>query len=77
MLSGTPVISTRLNAYGDEYKGKMFFLEKDKSEDIVEVVKKILDMSNDELEQQAIFARGFIIASKSWKVQCERINDFL
>lgn len=76
LLSGTPVLSTRLNGYGKEYNKQMFFAEEDTPKALEIEIRQILELSSSEINKKASEARTFVITMKSWKVQTERILNF-
>lgn len=77
LLSGTPVISTRLNGYGEEYKGCMIFAEQDSPEGIAEAINYMAEMSSDKLKEMTKRARNMVCLQKSWKAQSKRIKKFI
>ena len=77
LLSGTPVISTRLNGYGPEYKDCMIFAEQDTPEGIAEAIDRMAGMPEEELADMVSQARGMVCSQKCWSVQTERIISFL
>lgn len=77
LLSGTPVLSTRLNGYTQEYDDAMIYLEDDSPEKIASAIEEIADSSEEELERIAEQARRFIIECRNWKIQSSKICNFL
>lgn len=77
LLSGTPVISTRLNGYGPEYRDCMIFAEQDTPEGIAEAIDRMAGMPEDELADMVSRARDMVCFQKSWKIQAKRIADSL
>lgn len=76
MLSGTPILSTRLNGYSDEYDGKMLFLDEGTAEEIAKKILEIRNMDEEKLQQIAINAKNFIIRERKWSVQAIKIKEF-
>ena len=77
LLSGTPVLTTRLNGYGREYDDKMFFAETDTARGLGEAAQKIANTSQQALDDMTERAYKFITTERTWRAQAERINDFL
>jgi len=76
LLSGTPVLSTRLNGYTEEYNGTMFFIDNNSPE---EIAKAITSLINNKADMQIVASRGreFVKNTRSWKRQAGRIYDFI
>ena len=77
LLSGTPVITTRLNGYGPEYENCMIFAEQDTPEGIAAAINRMLEMPASELEDMASRARNMVCTQKTWGKQAQRIAEFL
>lgn len=77
LLSGTPVLSTRLNGYTNEYDDVMVYLEDDSPEKIALAIEKIYDSPEKYLKQIADEAKKFIIECRNWKVQSTKILNYL
>lgn len=77
MISGTPVITNRLEAINDEYNDKIFFFKKD---DPREMANDIINLINCEYEvfmRKAEEAERFIVNNKDWNIQGKRICKFI
>lgn len=77
MLSGTVVLSTRLNGLTNEYLQHIYTTVSSDPKVIAEEIKSILYTSQDELDKKSIKAREFIINNRSWKVQTQKIYKFI
>lgn len=77
MLSGTPVLSTRLNGYGKEYENYMFWLENTDPKTISSKIKQLYQRPLIEMHSFGDEAKKMIISSKTWRIQCKRIAEFL
>ena len=77
LLSGTPILSTRLNGYGNEYEGKIFFSDGDSPEALAKAIDEIAEMDSSQLELVAKEAREFVLREKTWKSQTKRVIEFL
>ena len=77
MLSGTPVLTTRLNGYSDEYMDKLFFMETDSAEDIAKSIILIAQKEEYELREITKRAHTFICETRVWKTQAKKIVNFI
>lgn len=77
MLSGTPVLTTKLNGFTKEYYDKMFFVEDSNSKSMAKKIDEISLKSNQEIESIANKAYNFVVEYRSWSKQSERIYDFI
>jgi glycosyltransferase involved in cell wall biosynthesis len=77
MVSGRPVISTRLPGIPDEYSNYLYYLEDESPEGLAQMLKKVCSKPAKELEEYGARARDFIINNKNCKSQGKRILDFL
>lgn len=77
MLSGTPIISTKLNGFTEEYTDKMFFFcgqtEKDMAKTILDIMKK----NPEELVEYAERAYRFVSEERTWEKQVEKISKYI
>lgn len=77
LLSGTPVLTTRLNCYPDEYMDKMLFADGDTPIALSKAIKQVYSMCEDEIEEISDRAKKFVESEKTWEKQCEKIYQFL
>ena len=77
LLSGTPILSTRINGYTAEYEKVMFLIKDNEPKVIAEEIEKISSMETDDLNKIANDARQFVISEKNWTKQTEKIHDFI
>ena len=77
LLSATPVLTTKLNGYGVEYRKYMFFSESDSPDSLAKAISDIRATSMLSLKQKADDAKTFIIEEKSWRYQCKKIAEFI
>ena len=75
--SGTPVITTKLNGFSEEYLDKCFFSETNDPVKLAECINRVASLDQDDLREIAVKARNFIREKKNWKTQTQRIVDFL
>lgn len=76
MLSGTPLMTTKLQGIPDEYFDYVFSAEDNSVDCLANALKKALAHSSDELNQIGLRAQKFIIENKNSKNQVKRIVEF-
>ncbi len=76
MVSGTPVLSSRLEGIPEEYQDYIFFFEENTKESLGEKMREILDLSSEELERKGKKARDFVLEEKNNVVQAKKIIEF-
>jgi glycosyltransferase involved in cell wall biosynthesis len=76
MMSGVPVISTRLNGFSEEYNGKIVFSD-DSPEGLAKTINDISYMNNKELQAYSKRAYEFCRREKNWLRQCMKIYCFI
>lgn len=77
MISGTPVLTTKLNGFSEDYLDKMFFVDNNKPHTLANALIEIINLPEDELRKKASLSREFIVENKTWVKQCEKIYNFL
>ena len=76
MMSGTPVLSTNLPCYSDEYAQYQYRINDESTQGIAEALQRVLSVEPDVLSEKGAAARRFIIENKTVSVQCKKISDF-
>lgn len=80
MLSGTPVLTTKLNGLSEEYLDKMFFFENDTSNvprSMAKRIDEIIGLPLEDLQDKGVRARRFLLEEKNWSKQGEKIYQFM
>jgi len=77
MMSGRPVLTTRLNGLHEEYREHLFFIDDESPKGIATAIDKMISSGDDKLNVVAIGARSFIEREKNWKNQGKKILDFV
>lgn len=77
MLSGTPVLTTRLNGFTSDYEGKVFFTKDDSARSIATAIDDLACRPISELQKTADDARAFVLATRSWAARGPEIASFL
>lgn len=77
MLSGTPVITTKLNGLTPDYLNNVFFIEDNSILEIEKGIKFVTELEKEQLINKAKEARTFIISNKTWEIQSKKIYQFI
>ncbi len=77
MVSGTPVLTTKLPGMPKEYYPYVYFIEDESPFGIAKSIKQVLDLSYRERQEKALNARDFVLKNKSNVVQSKKIISFL
>ena len=77
MVSGTPVLTTKLPGMPSEYLPYVYLIEDETSEGIAKALKEVFNDTFDEREKRGNAAREFVLKNKSNAVQTKKIIDFL
>lgn len=77
MVSGTPVLTTKLQGIPMEYDEYLFYFDDKKIDGLELALRSILDMETDVLFEKGRRARDFVLQKKSNLIQSKRIIDFL
>lgn len=76
MLSGRPVLTTRLNGFTEEYEDKVLWIEKEDAQYLSKLITSFLD-SEERLDALGIKAKNFVVNTKNWETQINRICKFI
>ncbi len=77
MLSGTPVLTTRLPGIPEEYFQYVFFAEDNRVETLAAAIREALSHGGDALEEKGKQAQDFIRKEKNAKKQASRMLAFM
>lgn len=77
MLSGTPLLTTKLQGIPEEYFEHLFLSPDNGIENLLRAIRDILSRSDDELKKIGESARNFIVKEKNAKKQAARVLEFL
>ena len=73
MMSGTPVVMTKLPGLPQEYYKYIFLFEKETVEDYARTLKTILKMDPRELQKIGKAAQSFVLENKNKEVQAKKL----
>lgn len=77
MVSGTPILTTKLPGMPKEYYPYVYLLEDESSEEISKMLQKICAKKIDERLQKGMVARKFVLENKSNIAQAKKIIYFI
>lgn len=77
MASGTPVLTTRLPGMPEEYAPYVHFIEEETPRGIAEALRRTLAATPQQLLQQGMAARRFVLEQRNNVVQAEKIIRML
>ncbi|MEI7994211.1 MAG: glycosyltransferase [Methylococcaceae bacterium] len=77
MLSGRPVITTKLSGISKDYYEHLIFLEKETPENLANLINNIYVSDPDVINEKCFKAEDFIRTKKNWHYQSQLIYDFL
>lgn len=77
MLSGTPVLTSDLPGLTEEYKEKVFLIEKIEAISIANSIDRVFSLPKHKLTEKGLIAKNFIINNKTWSIQTKKIYDFI
>lgn len=77
MTSGTPVLTTRLNGFLEEYYDTMFFIDDNSPQSIADAIVEVVKTNEQELSEKALLAYNLVTQKKNWDVQTSNIIGFI
>lgn len=76
MVSGTPVLTSRLAGIPQEYENYIFYFDDNTSESLGKQIRAILDLPTEVLKMKGEAAKQFALKEKNNIVQAAKILDF-
>lgn len=77
MLSGTPVLTTKLPGIPSEYDDYLYYIENESVEGFTESISKLISKSESLILQKGLEAQNFVLKEKNNHFQGRKIVDFL
>lgn len=77
MVSGTPLLTTRLPGMPKEYYDYVYLFEEESEKGYASVLNELLTLPSSELELKGERAREFVLREKNNRTQCERIINLI
>lgn len=77
MVSGTPVLTTRLPGMPKEYEQYVYTIDGDTPEDVTAALEKVFSETRDALHQKGMESKNFVLQKKNNLVQTQRMLSLL
>ena len=77
LMSGRPVMTTRLNGFSADYDQLLFWVEENTPEALAACVDAVSSMDDEELTQRAQNARSYLLTHKTWEQNACKVRRFL
>ena len=77
MMSGTPVLTTRLSGFTSDYLERMYVVESNDPDRMANKINEIFDLPSEVLNLKAEQAKKYIIENKTWDSQVPKIVEFM
>lgn len=77
MVSGTPVLTTKLPGMPEEYNEYVYLIENETVAGLAMMLKKVLLLPLEELNSKGLTAKGFVLDHKNNIIQTKRIIDMI
>jgi glycosyltransferase involved in cell wall biosynthesis len=77
LMSGRPVMTTRLNGFSKDYDELLYWIEGEAPGDIAECINKINKESPEQLLNRAERARDYLLKNKTWEINAKKIHEFI
>lgn len=76
MVSGAPVLSSRLDGIPREYESYIFYFDENTKQSLGEKIRNVLDLPAEELERKGAMAKSFALENKNNVTQAAKIIEF-
>lgn len=73
MVSGTPVLTSRLPGMPEEYWDYVYILEDETAQGIAQILKKLLYCDKKALQEKGLKAKEFVLTQKNEIKQAEKV----
>ena len=77
LMSGRPVMTTRLNGFSSDYDELLFWVEDGSCQGLAESINAIDKKSNEELHATAENAKAYLLKNKTWEINAQKVYEFL
>lgn len=77
MLSGTPLLTTRLSGIPEEYLPYLFCVENNSADTVCNILREIFALRQEALTAKGTKAQGFIVKEKNAVMQARRLLSFI
>ena len=77
MVSGTPILTTKLPGMPEEYYPYIYMFDNETVEGYADTLKYVLSKPNEELQNKGKVAKEFVLQKKNNIFQTKRIMDLI
>ena len=77
MVSGTPLLTTRLPGMPEEYYSYVYFFDDESVEGMTEAFSRVLALPDNELSEKGRQAKEFVLKEKNNISQARKVISFL
>lgn len=77
MMSGRPVLSTRLNGFSSDYDRLLFWVDDGEPATLAKMIDTVDGLTEGELQTMADSAREYLINNKTWKQNARTVYSFI
>ncbi len=77
MMSGRPVLSTRLNGFSSNYDNLLIMVDNGEAATLAKMIDIVDGLPNVELQERADSAREYLINNKTWKDNAQMVYSFI
>jgi glycosyltransferase involved in cell wall biosynthesis len=77
MASGTPLLTTKLPGMPADYYPFVYFFDDESVEGMKEAFLRVLNYTEDELNDKGMDARQFVLKYKNNKIQAKKLIEFI
>ena len=77
MVTGTPVLTTKLPCFPEEYAPYLYYMEDVSVDGFYKSMMEALSLSNDVIQQKGKECRNFVLEKKNNRYQAKRILNLI
>ena len=77
MVSGTPLLTTRLPGIPDDYNDYVYYFDEENPEAYRDVLNMVLNLNEKELYEKGINARQYVLSEKTNIKQAQKLRYFI
>lgn len=77
MLSGTPLLTTKLPGMPSEYNSHVFLFEEESVQGFFTKLEELLSLPSQQLKDKGLDGRNFVLNNKNYSKQCARIMNLI
>lgn len=77
LLSGTPVLTTKLNGFDENLLNNVFYIDDNTPQEIAKEINRIYRLNPKILTEKARIAQDFVVLNYKWEIQSKKIIEYL